>query len=325
MESININDRSHQSNIKNNQNFSLSLRSDYYTLTWTALRNDQFIGTKIRNMHIFLTPADFLTLYTYFIIFVLVLILTIVLLLRGIMIDSVFKVGGVFMIILRMILISFAFRLISPEFMEGFYKLKYTLKNKNEFAHVGFAAMIGICQMIVTTISLFSILFWMCMADQFIQPVSGFAALSVLTCFDDWVADAILINRLKGISNLSTEEKEDFIMNIQTGNNSNTIYNNIASKMMVNDSINRKTSNLDENDEYDTTDINNRLSLVQKLSCIDITSLTLNIDKQEIYEDSALLYFIFNKIDWSILIIILVIPCSLYLPSLHKYLLYYIK
>lgn len=299
----------------------VTLRTDYYTLTWAALRNDQFIGTSIKGKNIFLTPANFLSLYSYFIIFIFSMIVTIFLLLRNMILNDEYFIGGTPMILLRMILAGFAHKLLSAEFMEGYYKFKYTLNNQNEFAHVGFALMVGISQMVVITISIISIMLWICMADNYIMPISGFAAFSVLACFDDWIGDTILKEKIKGVKYLRKEEKDEIINKIHELSYMN--YNNIA----MNIHIDNKTASLQpqsENDKYDTDDLNNRMNLFQKLASINTDELVLYISDEDFY-DNWFLRVLFNYIDWSIVASLLMIPTSLFMPIIHDFLVYYLR
>jgi len=305
----------------------VNLRTDYYTLTWAALRNDQFIGTSIKDKNIFLTPANFLSLYSFFIIFISSMILTIFLLLRNMILNDEYFIGNIPMILLRMILAGFAHKLLSAEFMEGYYKFKYTLNNPHEFAHVGFALMVGISQMIVITISIISIMLWICMADDYIMPVSGFAAFSVLACFDDWIGDTILKEKIKGVKYLSKEEKEDVINKIHEMSYMN--FNNIALNLHLENktataSLQQKINDDNNESHYDYDDLNNRMTLFQKLASINTDELILYISDEDFY-DKWYLRVIFNYIDWSIVAALLMIPTSLLMPIIHDFLVYYLK
>ncbi len=301
----------------------VNLRTDYYTLTWAALRNDQFIGTSIKGKNIFLTPANFLSLYSYFIIFISSMILTIFLLLRNMILNDEYFIGDIPMILLRMILAGFAHKLLSAEYMEGYYKFKYTLNNPQEFAHVGFALMIGIAQMIVITISIISIMLWICMADNYIMPISGFAAFSVLACFDDWIGDTILKERIKGVKYLKKEEKDEVINKIHEMSYMN--FNNIAMNLhLENKTSGTSLTPKSKDDEFDNDDLNNRMTLFQKLASINTDELILYISDEDFY-DKWYLRVIFNYIDWSLVAALLMIPTSLFMPIIHDFLVYYLE
>lgn len=61
--------------------------------------------------------------------------------------------------------------------------------------------------MIIASVNLIAIIFFVCMADEFIDPVTNFAGLCVLSELDDWIGD--LINKCKpsGAETLSSEER----------------------------------------------------------------------------------------------------------------------
>ena len=356
----------------------INLNNDYYTLTWFALKNKTNIDSKyIKNQEIFFTPKDLFVLYIKFVFFVASLLITFLLLIRASILDNKFYKGNFLIILLRVFLIYFAITLIGTELKNGYYKLIYTLKYKNKkFIYYEFAAFVCICQIITVIVSIFSIMLWVCTANSYIQPVSGFAALSVITNLDNWIGDVVLSKSIKDINLYNdnicvSEDSKDFELdnysdkisiynynkcnnnvlntnnnyykeigevsnkdlintnNILTknesylDNNLNVCFNNIPNLNKLNEDIKEeKFTNyvndkyyINNNSLYDISDLNNRLSLEQKINIL--ISKNISIEIEDCNKNSFFNRIIF-KPKWDIIIPLLIIPLSYILPILSN-------
>lgn len=107
----------------------LSLANDYYSITWTSLRKNQFVGAKIRGVEIFLIPSDYFWIYINFITFVILLLITVILLVKQALISDKYVESGWLMAVVRIILVALAQKKLFPEFESGYAKLLYSLRN----------------------------------------------------------------------------------------------------------------------------------------------------------------------------------------------------
>lgn len=332
----------HKLTFKPENEFYIKLRPDFCSIAWTALKKNTFLGTSVKENNIYLTPGDYVSLYSSYLLYVLLILITIILLVRGIILDSTYYVGDWKMIVLRMILITFAHKLISPEFLDGYYKVIYTISHPNKFVHKEFAVLIGICEMVITTISIISILLWICMANQYIQPVSGFAALSVITCFNDWIGSVILMKTIKDNKKISKENRikvmrdlRDYTKGLINTMNIEEIYMSFDDNSNINDendNIDIEKGNMISQDlgievenekmeEYYIKNINQRMGLFDKLSLLDMSNERIKISNRKYFGNH--IFNIVYMIRWDFIIALSVIPVSLYMPEIQGFVLKY--
>lgn len=287
------------------KDYKLSLPADYYAITWASLRKTQFIGATLHGVEVFLIPANYFWIYINFLAFIILLLITILLLVKEALIDDIYYKPNWILVILRFIIMALAQRKLFPEFTYGYYKMLYSLKRKREFTHPEFAVFVGFCQMFVSLTSLIAILFFVCMADEFIEPVTNFGALCVLSELDNWLGDVILSNRLKGFETIELAKREE--LHMQKGSYDHNPDNEIT--------IDK------DNDEYDLTDLNSRIPLVNKLALIKEEDLEIQIDENTVLSTHwfVLLCESLNKIiPWGYFIPIATIPISYYLPDITR-------
>lgn len=282
----------------------LSLPSDYYSLTWCALKKSQFVGASIYGVDVFLIPSDYFWIYINFISFALLLLLTVILLVKEALMDDVYVEAGWKMTILRVILVAFAQRKLLPEFTCGYVKLLYSLRNRKEFTHPEFANFVALCQMFTASITLLAIVLFVCMADTYIDPVTNFSALCVLSELDDWIGEMIMSHKLKGCETLTKEERDKIFYEKLTDHEHNP------------DEVHHHD---EENDEYDITEINSRITLINKMALITDDDLEVEIDEAVFVNTHwAILELekIIKIIPWSYVIPLATIPISYALPYL---------
>lgn len=288
----------------------ITMFTDFYSLVWMSTKLNQFNGIEVHGVPIFLNHSDFFNIYMAFTLFVISLVLTMFLLIREVLLNYEYKEGTYFMIVLRMILINFGQRLIGVEFKQGYLKLAYTLNHKKMFAYPLFAYFIAASQMIAAIISILSIFLWICMADQYIQPVSGFAAFAVLTCLDDWIGEAIMKSKVVGAVNKKKmgldQDDEEFPCTCHCKN------------------LKHVTSEV-----YDLENLNDKLSLFQKMALMDTAEGFDVIVNDEKYKGINLYEEYFAKIvkwkKWNYVLPILVIPASILMPKVHEFLMRYLN
>lgn len=286
----------------------LTLNHDYYSITWISLKKSQFIGAKIHGIEVFLLPSDFFWIYINFITFSICLLLTMILLLKESLVDDIYVEANWIMLILRIVIVAFAQNKLLPEFSSGYSKLLYSLKHYKEFTHPGFAHFVGLCQMIIASFTLFSILLFVCMAETYITPVTNFGGICVLSELDDWIGELIISQKLKGSKTISKEERENIYKSKKEENNPyqheqvETVY--------------------DDSDDYSLKDLNLRVSLTNKLALITEEDLEVEVDEclnLNAHWSIVQMEKMIKLVPWSIIIPIITIPTSIYMPILSSF------
>jgi len=285
----------------------LSLSHDYYSITWISLKKSQFIGAKIHGVEVFLLPSDFFWIYINFITFAICLLLTMILLLKESLVDDIYFEATWIMLILRIVIVAFAQNKLLPEFASGYSKLLYSLKHYKEFTHPGFAHFVGLCQMIIASFTLFSILLFVCMAETYITPVTNFGGICVLSELDDWIGELIVSKRLKGSETLKKGERDSIYKSKKGDSNP---YEYEANDEYI------------SNDEYLVKDLNLRVSLTNKLALITDEDLEIEVDEclnLNAHWSIVQLEKMIKLIPWSIVLPIITIPASMYMPILSNF------
>lgn len=287
----------------------VTMNPDFYSLVWISTKLNQFKGVTVHGVPIYLNHSDFFNIYMSFTLFVVSLVVTIFLLIREVLLSYEYKEGTYFMIVLRMILINFGQMLVGVEFKQGHLKLAYTLNHRKKFAYPLFAYFVASCQMIVSIISILSIFLWICMADQYIQPVSGFAAFTVLTSLDDWIGESIMKNKVDNATGPEEDNEEEEEVNYCVCHY-------------------KKGDNL-EDDKFNLKNLNNRLSLFQKMALINPEAgIEIRVNDEQFTGITTREEY-FQKIVswdyWSYVLPILVIPASILMPKVHQFLIPYVN
>lgn len=283
----------------------LSLSNDYYSITWASLKKTQYVGAKVRGIEVFLIPSDYFWIYINFISFFVLLLITVILLVRQAFESDKYVESGWLMGAVRIILVALAQKKLFPEFESGYAKLLYSLRNDHEFTHSSFANFVALCQMFIATINLIAIIFFVCMADEFIDPVTNFAGLCVLSELDDWIGDVIAESKPAGAETIPKEEREEL------------------SKGHDDHNPNEKAHADDvKEDKYNTKRLNDRLTLSNKLSLITSEDLEIEYDESVFLNTHwSIIYLekIIKKVPWFIVIPLITIPVGHYMPMITEY------
>ena len=220
----------------------ICLNNDYYSLTWVCLKKNIFKNKNIRGEQIVLIPRDYFSLYFQFLIFCACVLVSLTLVLRESILDDVYIVGTPTILICRVILVAYALISMSPEFSEGYAKYFYTSKHQHEFTFPGFAIFVGLMQIICAGVTMTTVAFYVCTADYFGELLTNFSGLCVLAELDDWIGEMIGYNSI---------QKDDEIK-------INKIDNDEDGK-----------DDIDYSDLFITENLNDRLSVMEKMSLID--------------------------------------------------------
>lgn len=280
----------------------ISIGGDYYSLTWACLKVKLFENKTLRGEKIYLLPQDYFNLYFEFVFFIIMLALTIILVVRNVVLDDVYKEGSLSIILCRIILMIFAMKSLGPEFNTGYAKYLCALKRRKMFTYPGFAQFVGLCQIINASIALFGILFFVCTADEFGELLTNFSGLCILTELDDWIGDMIITNKLQD-DDYPEDDKDD---------DEETLADKAERRMRTEE---RRKNN------FDLKDLNERLSVVQKMAMIEDEDLNIYVNETltenahwtVVWVDSI------NKIiPWQFIVPILTLPISYLMPYITE-------
>jgi len=122
--------------------FQDEIAEDYYSLTWCALKKDIWKEKYIYNEDIFLTSSNYFWLIFDFVIFAILISFTICVMLYQTFTLGKFKLANWRIEFLRILIVGFAQKLLSPEFHKGLTKLRYVVRNPGEFYYPLFAAFV---------------------------------------------------------------------------------------------------------------------------------------------------------------------------------------
>lgn len=278
----------------------ISLGVDYYSLTWACLKVELFNDKTLRGEKIFLLPRDYFNLYFEFVFFIIMLGLTIILVVRNVVLYHVYKKGTASIIICRIILMVFAMKKLGPELTNGYCKYMYALNRRNKFTYPEFAQFVGLCQIVNASIALFGVLFFVCTADQFGLLLTTFSGLCVLTELDDWIGNMILTRKLQDDDYPNDEDGDD--------------------EEKRTDKAERRKKTLERRKEdFNLKDLNERISVVQKMAMIEDDDLNIDVD-EALTENANWLVVIVDSINnivpWQFIIPLLAIPLSYLMPYL---------
>jgi hypothetical protein len=266
----------------------INLNTDYYSLTWVCMKKSCFKDKEIRGEHIDLIPRDYFVLYSQFLVFCSAVMVSLLLVIRESILSGNYVVGTPIIIFCRIILVFYAMISMGPEFSEGYAKYFYTSKHQHEFTFPGFAIFVGIMQIVLAGVTMATVCFYVCTANYFGDLLTNFSGLCVLAELDDWIGEMILNNSIQ----LDDYDKESF-------------------KIIE-----------DKRELYETYDLNQRLSVIEKMSLIDgDNDLQLYYNERVSVNAPWIIYYIdsVNRvIPWNVIIPILLLPLSHYAPQISK-------
>lgn len=300
---------------------NISLGSDLYSLTWYSLKKSSFENKEIRGVPISLLPQDYFLIYFHFIVFALVVMLTMSLIVTEALLDDVYTEPTVTLVIIRMMLVAFTEFNISPEIAVGWAKFVYTLSHPTEFYHANFALFVGFCHIFVNCITMFGLIIFVTMADEFADPVINFGGICVLTEFDNWIADNIKTYKIKSdelkevepeLEKESGEDDEAFEERLKSYNHRK------QNAEIINDMYLARRS------RYDLENLNERISLYAKLAMIDEDELDIQIN-DVLYEKCPYRSIVFFQklcfyFPWKYFLPLSTIPLNYILPYITEYL-----
>lgn len=252
---------------------NIVLEEDFYALTWISLKWNIWENKKIRNIPIFLGPADFFWIHMNFIIFLVFLIITILLILFEIIEDKGYSAAHLSIVILRVTLVCFAQKSLTPEFYQGLFLLRYSTRHSHQFSHYQFAVFVGACQFLVASTVFISIMLFVCTSDEALDLVIEFAGLSIIAKLDNWIGEAIMLSKLTKGEEIEEDEE----------NHHQNHENHKAHEKHDHHKGRKKTlTEKDSNDDYDLKDLNIKMTLSQKMALIHDEDLILIDDQNEI-------------------------------------------
>jgi hypothetical protein len=230
---------------------------DFYALTWISLKFNIWENKNIRGEKIYLGPADFFWIHMNFIIFIIFLIGTISLILYEIVEIEGYIASSFTILLLRVTLVYFAQKSLSPEFNQGLFLIRYSYNNKDKFSHYQFAIFVGVCQVLVISFVFFGIMLFVCTSIEALDLVVEFAGLSIIAKLDNWIGECIILSKPKNEEEEEEEgEKKD-------------------SNLHKEEEITRNQ----EDQEFYLKNLNIRMTLNQKMALIEEEDMILQDDQ----------------------------------------------
>jgi hypothetical protein len=164
---------------------------DYYALVWCSLKGEIWNEKSFYGVDINLTSSNIKQMFIEFIVFILLLLSTVLILIIETISELKFTIANYRIEILRILLIFFAQKLLSPEFAKGSQKFRYAINFPEEFTYPNFAIFVSFCQMAMSCINYICIVMFMCLSDSALPLVMHFAEVAVLIELDDWIGEMI--------------------------------------------------------------------------------------------------------------------------------------
>lgn len=174
---------------------NIVLEEDYYALTWVSLKESTWKDKTVRGKSIFLTPSDYFWIHMNFIGFLVLLIITIILILWEVIEDRGYIASTWAIVILRITLVFFAQRALAPEFYQGIFLLRFSVRYPSFFTHHEFAVFIGACQLAVSCVVFCSIILFVCTEEEALNLVVEFAGLTVIANLDNWLGEVVMYSK----------------------------------------------------------------------------------------------------------------------------------
>ena len=271
----------------------MNLNTDYYSLTWVCMKKSCFKDKEIRGENIDLIPRDYFVLYAQFLIFCSAVLVSLFLVIRESILSDNYVVGTPIIIFCRIILVFYAMVSMGPEFSEGYAKYFYTSKHMHEFTFPGFAIFVGIMQIVLAGVTMATVCFYVCTANYFGDLLTNFSGLCVLAELDDWIGEMILNNSIQ-----------------------------------LDDYTRDGDINEEKRELYETYNLNQRLSVIEKMSLIDgDNDLLLYYNERVSVRAPWIIFYIdgINRIiPWNVIIPTLLLPLSHYMPHISRALKQYV-
>ncbi len=174
---------------------TIGLNTDMYAISWTALRFDVWDGVdEFRGQKVTLLPENITWLKVRFLFFISLVTLTVSILLIETLSNDLYTPAAYTIILLRISLVAWTQKLLYPEFNQGICMMRWAIKHSDKFIAPSFAVFIPICQIMIATLTLTSIVLFICMADTSLELIMNFAGLAVISELDDWIGDLIIFS-----------------------------------------------------------------------------------------------------------------------------------
>lgn len=164
---------------------------DYYSLIWVSLKKEIWDDKFFYDNQIFLTKSNIFQLILEFLIFLFLVLITIGILMKETFTELKFTYANLRIEILRILLVYFAQKLLSPELNKGTHKLKYVTRYKEEFSYPNFAIFVCFCQIFMSIVSYICIVMFMCLSNKALPLVMHFAEVAIIIELDDWIGEMI--------------------------------------------------------------------------------------------------------------------------------------
>lgn len=200
---------------------TIVLEEDFYALTWVALRENTWKGKKLMGNDIFLVSTDYFWIHLNFLLFIFLLLITIILIILEVIEERKYIASNLTIVVLRITLISFAQKALSPEFFQGLFLLRFSIRYPSFFSYSNFAIFIGFCQFFVACIVFCSIILFVCMEDEALTLVVEFAGLTVIANLDNWIGEVIMHSKCYNDEKIEILDDSDINYNL-------TLYQKIA-------------------------------------------------------------------------------------------------
>jgi hypothetical protein len=171
--------------------YETEVAEDYYALIWCALKKEIWAKKSIYGVAIFLTKSDYFCLVLDFMIFASLISFTICIMVYQTYTTSEYKFGNWRIELLRILIVSFAQKLLYNEFLKGSTKFRYTLRHMQEFNYPWFAAFVPFWQCLMSITSYILIVIFMCISNEALPLVMHFAEVAILIELDDWIGESI--------------------------------------------------------------------------------------------------------------------------------------
>lgn len=171
--------------------YEAQISEDYYALCWCALKKEIWKDKYVYGEKIFLTKENYVRLIIDFIVFAILIGFTITIMLYQTFTEGVFKYGNLRIEILRILIVGFAQKLLSPEYSKGATKFRYVIRHPEEFDYPFLAGFIPFFQILMCLVSYLLIVIFMCVSNEALPLVMHFAEVAILIELDDWLGEMI--------------------------------------------------------------------------------------------------------------------------------------
>lgn len=164
---------------------------DYYSLVWCSLKKEVWQDKTFYGANITFTGKNTVLMLLEFFGFLLLLGLTIFILIWETFTSEKFRFANIRIEILRILLVFFAQKLLTPEITKGSYKFRYVRRFPEEFSYPFFASLVSFFQIFMACVNYCCIVLFMCLSDTALPLVMHFAEVAVLIELDDWFGEMI--------------------------------------------------------------------------------------------------------------------------------------